>query len=322
MPGVKVRLRGIYATALTLLLSERFEIVDPSEVIQARLGLPPLPGPAEVQIFDRPDRHGIVVEGLRNEVEEVVHFLRALLPWALFMRKEVQSKKTSPLVAAAALLSRFEAEFPSPVKEFLDAVRAKAVPTIPGHHLLKTVDPTRVDEAEAKNDPLRLREAAQALWEELVGPHYMPGKVVTIWHGKAGEPPIRQSGEVVERTRAVLVLRRNFSAGGFYDGLGLQKGEGDYGLFELYMGRWWGRRRYFRADATLIGEIYNIHTPPELLPEGVRYLDLELDVVHMGGEIRLLDEEILEKKVADGLIPAGLAQKAKEVAAELMQKAE
>ncbi len=320
MPGVKVRLRGIYATALTILLSERFEIVDPSEVIQKRLGLPPSPGPAEVQIFDRADRHGVVVEGVRSGVEEVVQFLREKIPWSLFFPREVQRKTSSPLAAAVALLSRYEAEFPRPAKEFLDEIRANAVPTLPGHHLLKTVDPARVDEAEGKSELTNLQDVAQGLWEELVGPYYAPGKTVAVWHLKAGEPPIRQSGEVLERTKETLVLRRNFGPGGLYDGLGLPKETGDYGLFELHLERWWGRRRYFRADGTFIGEIYNIHTPPELLPQGVRYLDLEVDIVHTLKEIRVIDEDILDKKVAEGLIPEILAQKAKEVAAKLVQE--
>lgn len=319
MPAVKVRLRGIYATALTLLLSERFEIVDPSEVIQKRLGLPPSPGPAEVNVFDRPDRHGIVVEGLRSEVEEIVNFLRDAIPWALPIPRELPKKENSPLAKASLLLCRYDVEFPRPAKELLDEMRAKAVPTIPGHHLLKTIDPARVDEIENNSDPMHFQELAEKLWEELVGQHYAPGKIVTVWHLKAGEPPIRQTGEVVERTNEVLILRRNFGPGGIYDGLGVTKEAGDYGIFELYLKGWWGRRLYFRKDGTFIGELYNIHTPPELLPDGVRYLDLEMDIARTPEEIRVLDEEILDKKVAEGLIPKALAQKAKEVAIELFQ---
>jgi len=317
MPKVKVR--GIYATALTLLLSQRFEIVEPSEIIQARLNLPAIEGSAEVNIYDRSDRHGAVIEGLRSAVEEVVAFLREALPWTLFLPVELRTKGSSPLAKAAALLARYETEFTKPAKNFLDQIRAKVAPTLPGHHLLKTVDSNRVDEAEEKYAETDLQKVAQELWEELVGPYYSPGKTVTLWHLKAGEPAIRQTGEVLERTGETIILRRNFGPGGIYDGLGLPKEPGDYGFFELHLDKWWGKRRYFRADGTLIGEIYNIHTPPELLPEGIRYLDLELDLVCVGKEICLIDEELLEKKVSEGLIPEALARRAKEVAAELLQ---
>lgn len=314
MSEVKVRVRGIYSTALTLLLAGEFEIVDPSEVIQARLGLPPSPGPEEVNIFDRPDRHGVVIEGVQSSVEEVVCFLRKRIPWAIFLPREVPKRGGTTLARVLSILSRYEVGFPHPAKEFLDGIRAKAIPTLPGHHLLKTVDPMKVDEAEGKFASENLGEIAQRLWEELVGPHYQPGKIVTVWHLKVGEGPISQRGEVVERTQEILVLRRNFSSAGIYDGLGLPKEAGDYGLFELPLGKWWGRRQYFRADGTFLGEIYNIHTPPELLPDGVRYVDLEVDVVHRPPEVRIIDTEILERKVAEGLLSWALAERAKEVA--------
>ncbi|MBC7318889.1 hypothetical protein H5T57_06560, partial [Candidatus Bipolaricaulota bacterium] len=59
---------------------------------------------------------------------------------------------------------------------------------------------------------------------------------------------------------------------------------------------------------------------PELLPDGVRYLDLELDVVNVAGDVHLVDAEVLEKKVAEGLLSRGLAEKAREIAEDLVQK--
>lgn len=318
MSPIKVKVRGIYATALTLLLSQEFQIVEPSEIIQTRLGIPATAELAEVNVFDKADRHGIVIEGLRSAAEEVAEFLRKTIPWAIFCQTEVRKKSESPLALAAGLLSRFEAEFPKPAKDFLDSVRAKVVPTMPGHHLLKTIDATKVDEVEAKVAPEELAAAAQDLWEEILAPHYLPGKTVTLWHLKAGERPIQQSGEVVERTKERLVLRRAFKAGGLYDGLGVPKEAGDYGLVELYPEKWWGKRQYFRADGTLIGELYNIHTPPELLPSGVRYLDLEVDIAVVGGEVRVLDREVLEKKAAEMVLSKALAKRAWEEAQKLL----
>lgn len=309
MSQIKVRVRGIYATALSFLLSQEFAIVDPSEVIQARLGMPAVSGPADVHIFDRPDRHGIVVEGVRSAVKEVVDFLGEAIPWAVFLPEEVRARAHSPLAKAATLLSQVTGEFPKPAKDLLDEVRRRVAPTLPGHHLLKTVDPARVDEAE-KSSPQSFPELAQRLWEELVGPHYLPGKTVTIWHLKAGEPLIRQTGEVLVRTEEKLVLRRRFRPAGTYDGLGLQKEAGDYGLVEFFPERWWSRRLYFRADGTLLGELYNIQTPPEFVPEGVRYLDLEVDVIVSSAQVRIMDTEILAEKVGQKKIPEALARQA------------
>ncbi len=318
MSQIRVKVRGIYATALTLLLSQKFQIVEPSEVIQARLGIPASFEPADVNVFDKADKHGIVIEGVRSAAQEVTEFLRETIPWAIFCQAEVRKKCNSPLALAAGLLSRFEAEFPKPAKDFLDAVRAKVVPTMPDHHLLKTVDAAKVDEVEAKVPPEELAAAAQNLWEEFLASYYLPGKTLAVWHLKAGESPIHQSGEVVERTKKKLVLRRVFKAGGVYDGLGVPKEAGDYGLVELYPEQWWGRRLYFRADGAPIGELYNIHTPPEFLPSGVRYLDLEVDIAVIQGDVRVLDQEILEKKAAEKVIPKTLAQKAQEEVQKLL----
>ncbi|HID08998.1 TPA: DUF402 domain-containing protein, partial [Candidatus Micrarchaeota archaeon] len=92
-------------------------------------------------------------------------------------------------------------------------------------------------------------------------------------------------------------------------------------LVELYEDRWWGRRIYLRDDGTVIGEIYNIHTPPELYPDGVRYFDLEVDVVHhANGEVKVVDEDVLTRKVEAGLIPEALADKALKEAQRLVEQ--
>ncbi len=316
MCPVKVRVRGIYATALTALLAERFAIVEPSEVIQLRLGLGAGEGPPDVAIQDRPDRHGIVVEGLRSAVEEVVSFLNDRIPWAVFVRQPLpaRARRENPLASAAALLARVEAEFTKPAKDLLDQVRARILFTLPGHHLLKTLAPERVDEAEAKGSP----ELALALAKEFIWDSYTPGKTITIVHGKAGEEPIRQAGELWEVQEGRVVVRRVFRAGGLYDGLNLPKCPGDYGQVEFFPERWWSRRTYFRADGELLGEIYNVQTPPEFLPGDIRYLDLEIDLVRVGGEVRILDEDVLQRKVEQGLISQALAEKAREEAQRLV----
>ncbi len=325
MGGIKVKIRGIYATALTGLLLERgFEIVSPSELIQVRFGLPANEAPEEVLIIDRRDRQGVLIEGVKGAVDEVVVALRDALVYAVFVPLEVKRPKGgggNPFAALLGAKARFLAEFPQPVKELLDQIRAKYVPTLPGHHHLKVIDSQRVDEVEGGTPPEELPAAAARLREELIYRHFGPGQTVEVWHGKAWGG-FSWRGVVAEFVAGeVLVLERRFRAGGTYDSLELPKLEGDHGTVELYEGRWWGRRRYFRADGTPIGEIYNIHTPPELYPDGVRYLDLEVDVVRRpDGEVELVDEEDLRHKVEEGLIPKALGIRALEEARSLVKR--
>ena len=322
MVGVRVKIRGIYATALTGLLLEReFEIVSPSDLIQARLDLPANDQPEEVLIVDRHDKQGVLIEGVRGGVEEVVAALREAIPYAVFVPLEVKRPKggRNPFAALLVAKARYLSEFPRPVKEHLDRIRAKYVPTLPGHHYLKAIDSARVDEVEGTADPAEFPEAAARLVEELVYRHYSPGKEVEVRHAKAGGGFTWRG--VVSRfvPGEVLVLERRFRPGGTYDSLEAPKEEGDHGEVELYENRWWGRRTYFRADGTPIGEIYNIHTPPELYPDGVRYLDLEVDVVrHPDGGVAVVDEGTLRRKVEEGLIPEPLADRALDEARALL----
>jgi hypothetical protein len=78
--------------------------------------------------------------------------------------------------------------------------------------------------------------------------------------------------------------------------------------------------QYFRRKGTLVGELYNIGTPVEFFPDHLRYVDLELDVVHLpDGTSRLEDEGMLEDKLARSLLPPALGQEARRVAVGLLQ---
>ena len=84
---VKVRIRGIYSTALTkLLLDAGFEIVQPSLVIAERFGMAPSEEEPDVVISDREDKHGIMMVGPEEAVGEVLSVLRKALPDAVFRR--------------------------------------------------------------------------------------------------------------------------------------------------------------------------------------------------------------------------------------------
>jgi hypothetical protein len=205
------------------------------------------------------------------------------------------------------------------VKEKLDQVRAGCVPTLPGHHQLKVVDPGRVDELEATAPPEEFPQLARRLWQELVWDRLSPGQPITVEHVKGGGDGFRWQGVLEHWEPDRLVLRRRFRPGGKYDSLEVPKREGDFGLVELPLNEWWARRSYFRASGDPIGELYDIHTPPEVYPGRVRYLDLELDVVCLpSGEAFLVDEEALEEKVEAGHLPPALAQRAREEAHRLL----
>lgn len=65
----RLRIRGIYSTALTDIFLERgFAIVPPSVAISQRFAIVPAPGEEHVTIYDRRDKQGIVLEGERDKM--------------------------------------------------------------------------------------------------------------------------------------------------------------------------------------------------------------------------------------------------------------
>lgn len=67
--------------------------------------------------------------------------------------------------------------------------------------------------------------------------------------------------------------------------------------------------RYFSRGGRFKGAYVNLNTPVELYPSKVRYVDLEVDIcVWPGGEVRVLDEELLERAAAEGVVSDGLVE--------------
>jgi hypothetical protein len=155
---------------------------------------------------------------------------------------------------------------------------------------------------------------------------YEQGKGLAVVHGKPWKPgkPYQMQGFVERASEDWVLLTRRFrSPGRAYDGLHADQHAGDHGTIELRRGAWVSRRRYFRQQGALIGELYNIQTPTEFAPRDVRYIDLEIDVAwlpHHPERVLIQDVEDLEKAEAQGHIPREVAELARWVAEELARR--
>ena len=318
--NARIQVRGIYTTALTAVLAERgFEIVSPVGRTRERFGLPENADLEEVSITDRRDRHGVLLTGLQEQVTEVRAALAAALPHTLFApvqerpEREEQGDRPAWVAALDAMRRSVSAEFPATMKAELDRIRSDILPTIPGHHHLKVIDPEVVDQAEIDlaGDPSIAESLSRDLFRELVYDLLVPGAPLEIDHVKAGEATIRTRGSITEHRGRSFKLTRTFKGGGQYDSLDIPIALGDWGTISFDEGGWIVRRQYFRAGGELLGELYNINTPVELYPDHARYVDLEVDVAYLPPrQIRVVDVAVLEAKVAKGLIPRALATEA------------
>jgi hypothetical protein len=314
----KVKIRGIYTTALTkLLLDSRFSIVHPSPEVLSRFGIAWSVSPTvDVSIQDRSDRQGVIIEGDAFRTAEVVEALKN----ALF--DVVSRRLSSPENKDTAI---YDVEFPSLSKEDLDRIRGEVVPTLRGHHRFRIIASEYVDlvEGEVERYPLKMAKMEVALRKRLILDALEEGKGLRIEHVKPEGSLIQlRGGEItfLSADKTEMTIRRTLGTGR-YDGLGLIIEEGDYALTRVKEGGWLVKHSYFSAEGDLRGHYWNINTPVEFYPDKIRYIDLHVDVIleKERGKLEIIDRDQLERLALEGYIKEGLADKARELAEALIR---
>lgn len=327
----RVKIRGIYTTALSGMLKEEgFPIVRPSKVTAERFGLRRDFQTEDVEIRDKGDQQGVVVRGDKEKVEQVLEAIRKNLPHVMTRNKALlEFKKALERGESFRLLysPEIELEFPAEAKQELDNWRAKFAPTLSDHHFLRILNSARVDEAEweLSQSPEKKAEIEEELKRRLIFDRYQEGKMLFVQHVKPdGEIVFLSEGKVekFDQEQKFLLLRRwHYKGRGRYDGLNLPKEEGDYALTEAKEGSWVLKHSYFNRKGILKGEFYNVNTPIEFYPDFIRYVDLEVDVVRWpDGRVKLTDETDLREAVASGYIGEELKEEAMKLAWELKSR--
>lgn len=205
----------------------------------------------------------------------------------------------------------------------LDTQRREATTTMPGHHRIKAGSEAAsagVDFAEAVcAETAEIDDAAFPFTAvtDSFGPTV--GDSVEINHGKPdGRCFSLGSGTVTDRDSESITVTRELSGGGSYDGLDVERSDGDTATTTFTEGRWWYPTVYRTQDEELIGTYVNICTPIECFPDAVRYVDLHVDVLkHADGTIERVDDSELAAAVDAGDIREPLAEKARSVATAL-----
>jgi len=328
MDEPKVMIRGIYTTALTKLLTDKgFLIAQPSHVTVDRFKIDRL-YERNVNVFDREDRQGIVVEGEAGAAESALQTLSQTLPDMIAREKtlsEVFPASGSGRFNLQTGFLIFDLEFPYASKIFLDNIRNQVVPTIENHHLLKTIEPDAVDAYESllDSEPAKREELSRLAKRKLVYEKLIPDSPLKIEHVKPDGSVIELGeGKIRNLTDKILSIhRRILSRGGKYDGLEVPKSNTDFAVTFAEEGSPVLRHSYYASDGTLKGEFYNINTPTEFYPDRIRYVDLEIDVIKRPGEEpEIVDAEKLDDAVDSDYISRSLAQYAKKTAQNLALK--
>lgn len=124
-PGLGVRVRGIYSTAITqLLLSKSLSIADPTEPIRERF---PELVPAEaagVTVKDREDKHALIVLGLDPLFSEVTAAIREEIRWCIYREAPLGYFSSYKCRVLRKTRGGYEVELPDGLKGLLRTERA------------------------------------------------------------------------------------------------------------------------------------------------------------------------------------------------------
>jgi hypothetical protein len=325
--GVKVR--GIYTTALTrVLLDSGFAIAQPAPEIQARFGLKGNRERPHLLIRDREDLQGVTIVGGAERINQLLPLLQDRLLDAVlleFVPLPPGDEGAADENFRAEDLARARFEFGGAAKESLDKIRSLVVPSLDLHHRLRIIHPQKLarNEKDLDKEPGTIKERSRKVFRETVILPLRKAGEARIERVKIAAKPLRPpTGDLLKCDGRKIVIKRLFS-GGRYDGLDLPIEEGDYGLTETQEGAWQVKHSYFSRTGRAKGVYYDISTPVEFYPTGIRYIGLEVDIVQRAGEPPRLREREGPALLADcGCIGQDLAQKAVAVAEALQSKME
>ncbi|MCS7142809.1 MAG: DUF402 domain-containing protein [Aigarchaeota archaeon] len=303
---MRVRVRGIYSTALCYLLHDHgHELVDLTESQEKRFGASSSGSP-ELIINDTRDREGILLVGRSPCIDEVVELLRGI-SWQVVIKR---------FSGRAEGDDRAIAYFPVGAKIALDDLRSRVTYTLPMHHHLRAAGRfpsefvTILEElvSEGRIEPHVVEERVRRVIEGM-GPGYRSR--VPIYHMKVNGRHITLGPATVYYEQGDVVLERWIKGFGTYDGLNVAKTPLDVAVSRLVRFGWTMETRYYGPDGRLKGTYVNVSTPINVYETRIWYIDLGIDVVRVeGSEPRVIDEEELRELVDQGCVSRRMYEEA------------
>ncbi|MBC7091651.1 MAG: DUF402 domain-containing protein [Nitrososphaeria archaeon] len=306
---VRVKVRGIYSTALTKLFIENgFKIVQPSIEIVRRLNLDQNEEEFDVEVRDRLDRNGVIVIGKNEAAKNIVKVLKENLDDPIFRF----------LTAPNLINSIIDIILPLYSKRKLDEIRRTVIPTIDDHHLFKTWNnevSSYVEQAERLIEIGHPIDSVKQLFYSVIEKHLpQEDDRIRILHYKL-------NGQVYELGTATvkkffgnkLEFYRIIRSNGYYDGLEVQKEQNDIAESLTEIGEMYVVTKYYSSSGRFKGAYINIGTGVELISNGIRYVDLEIDLcVYPDNSVKIVDEEKFEEALAKGVVSEKLYNVVKE----------
>ncbi len=260
-----------------------------------------------------------------KDILDEIDRLRSKLSEIIRTSKEISEVKTL-----------YEGEFigliglTSIAKKKLDYYRSMVVSTVEMHHSCKTYGGCLsdiVDYSEALISEGYGREKVSSSLRNYLYNILKSQPLINIIHVRPDGKKLRLTpGKPIhlgeENGKRILIIKRILKSSGVLDGLGIERKPGDIDYMYLVEDEWWISHNYYRGEEWL-GTYININTPPEILPDTIKYHDLAVDIViNNNGEAKTIDIEELEKYHQENIIPEKLYRKTKETIEEILKNPE
>jgi hypothetical protein len=219
--------------------------------------------------------------------------------------------------------------FPCSAKLLLDDFRNNAKPTLRRHHQFKSEGfdewLEKIESEDLARNPEKRNALSEKVHQERVWETYAPGRTLFMHHLKPdGKMVTLRPGEIVsvDTEKHTLTLKRGgFKGPGRYDGLSAPIMPEDYAMTILSEGDWFLQHTYYRKNGEIIGRYFNVNTPAECFPDGIRYLDLEVDVIQREGSSRkVIDKDKIELHRANHVLSEKAVETALKTAEMLVEK--
>lgn len=238
-----------------------------------------------------------------NEIELLCRKLTSILEESRNREKAPREIYSGEFIGLISLTSL--------AKNKLDDLRNRVVFTLPLHHSLKTIGglySELIDFTEKIISNLKISiEDLEKSILDYIHEKIVHNNRIRIVHIKPDGSRRELTPGYVRSVRKTeqgleIHLTRSIRSNGVYDGLDVEKKEGDIDYMFLETSNWFISHNYFRGGMW-IGSYININTPPEIFPDTVKYHDLLLDiVVKPGEEPKLIDTEDFNKYCTEGVI--------------------
>jgi len=212
--------------------------------------------------------------------------------------------------------SHMKMMFGNDTKRRLDRIRADVAPTIDNHHMMKSAgrdisfSVDVIEKIKDRRDIEDIDNLFMDIFRQIKGPKV--GDELVLEHIKPSSHTILiENCKVRNYNPPYIKIKRIFTSRGTYDGLDVRRDPGDYAITEMEEGKWHFTHSYYDRNNYSKGDYINICTPIEIFPNKIRYIDLEVDVVrYPNGDIRMIDQDLLNKRVKEGVFTEELAEKA------------